>query len=86
MGTNTTRLHRTRVIGARIVDLRAEFEAQLRAIVRVEEQLQNPANSDGGKRMLENVVRRELAQMVDNNGSVRAILNDLSKDLPPARE
>jgi hypothetical protein len=85
MVANTVRADKTKVIAARIVDLRAEFEAQLRAIVRVEEQLQKTQTSDGGKRMLEDVVRRELAEMLDNNGSVRAVLNDLAKDLPTAR-
>jgi hypothetical protein len=30
--------------------------------------------------------QRELAQMLDNNGTERAVLKDLAKDLPAARE
>lgn len=84
MVLNTTRLDKSRVIAARIVDLRAEFEAQLRAIVHVEEQLRKAQSSDAGKRTLEDVVRRELREMLDNNGSVRHVLSELASDLPAA--
>jgi hypothetical protein len=62
----------TTMIALRVMDLRGEFEAQLRAVTRLEVQLRNttnPATED-----LAEALRRELAEMLANNSklSIRA--------------
>jgi hypothetical protein len=71
-----------RVVAARVVDLRAEFEAQLRAVGRVEEQLRkvDPARDESASR-LSDVLQRELREMLTNNRNIRTVLNDLVKDV-----
>lgn len=73
------------VVAARTIDLRAEFEAQLRAVARLEAQLRrSAAGQDQGARKLEAVLRRELAEMLKNNGDIRDALQQLQSDsLPP---
>jgi hypothetical protein len=67
------------IVALRVVDLRAEFEAQLRAVMRLEEQLRkaNGGNADSN-RNLANAVRRELAEMLTNNANIRNVLNELA--------
>src|SRR5436190_24083592 len=70
-----------KVIAARVVDLRSEFEAQLRAVARLEEQLRKiGAGKDEGSPQLEDVLRRALVDMVTNNANIRGVLTELSKD------
>src|SRR5688572_27221654 len=65
----------------RLLDLRAEFEAQLRAVARVEEQVRkttagnHPPNAD-----LAQVLGRELAEMFANNANIREVLVALAVD------
>ena len=71
------------IIAARTLDLRAEFEAQLRAVVRIEEQLhKSRAGRDKDDRSLETVLRRELAEMQNNNLNIRDLLNQISAEVP----
>ena len=66
---------------ARVLDLRAEFEAQLRAVARVEEQLRKSvAAADPANRDLAEVLRRELTEMFTNNSNIRDILVALAAD------
>jgi hypothetical protein len=67
------------IVALRVVDLRAEFEAQLRAVMRLEEQLRK-ANSGiaDASRNLATAVRRELAEMLTNNANIRNVLNELA--------
>jgi hypothetical protein len=65
----------------RVLDLRAEFEAQLRSVARVEEQLRRTkTGSDPTNRDLANVLRRELAEMFANNINIRDVLVALAAD------
>ena len=65
----------------RVLDLRAEFEAQLRAVARVEQQLKKTlAGSDPTNRTLAEVLRRELAEMFANNTNIRDVLVALAAD------
>jgi hypothetical protein len=67
-----------RVIAARTVDLRAEFEAQLRAVGRVEEQLQRiESPKEDSARRLGEALQREVTQMLLNNRNIRTVLKDL---------
>jgi hypothetical protein len=69
----------TKIVALRVVDLRAEFEAQLRAVCRLEEQLRKTKNGhDQNGRDLARIVRHELTEMLDNNGNVRNVLNELA--------
>jgi hypothetical protein len=69
------------VVVPRVLDLRAEFEAQLRAVARVEEQLRKSlAGSDPTRRQLTEVLRRELAEMFVNNSNIRDVLVALAAD------
>jgi hypothetical protein len=56
------------IVALRVVDLRAEFEAQSRAVMRLEEQ---PRKANSGiadaSRNRATAVRRELAEMLTNN-------------------
>jgi len=66
---------------ARLVDLRAEFEAQLRAVARIEERLhQNPRLTDANWLALEEVLQRAVTEMVVNNASIRGVLDELVAD------
>lgn len=69
------------IVALRVTDLRSEFEAQLRAISRLEEQLQR---SKEGKNQygpnLATAVRRELKEMLANNANIRTVLNELSAE------
>ena len=63
----------------RVVDLRSELEAQLRAIARLEEQLARRYNSAGtANAELSEVLRRELAEMLQNNQNIRDVLFELA--------
>jgi hypothetical protein len=66
---------------ARLMDLRAEFEAQLRAVARIEERLQhNPRLTDDNWLALEEVLQRALTEMRANNASIRGVLDELVAD------
>ena len=70
-----------RVVAARVLDLRAEFEAQLRAVVRLEDDLGKAASRKGEDgRRFEDALRRALAEMLTNNKSIRDVLTELTKD------
>ena len=81
MGNTASRDELMTVVIPRVLDLRAEFEAQLRAVARLEEQLKksqaakNPANAD-----LAAVLKRELAEMFANNTNIRDVLVALAAD------
>jgi hypothetical protein len=72
------------LVALKVIDLRAEFEAQLRALGRLEDQLRKTksTNSDD-RRGLAEVLRRELAEMLANNTSIRTVLTDLSTEGRP---
>jgi hypothetical protein len=66
-------------VAPRVVDLRAEFEAQLRAVARLEEQLTKTlAGRDRVDRELAEVIRRELAEMANNNKQIRDVLSEIA--------
>ena len=66
-------------IVAAVLDLRAEFEAQLRAVVRVEQQLTGSlAGRDPSHQQLADVLRRELTAMLTNNKNIHDVLVELS--------
>jgi hypothetical protein len=70
-----------RVVAARLLDLRAELEAQLRAVVRLEEDLGKAANRKGEDgRRFDDALRRALTEMLTNNKSIRDVLTELTKD------
>ena len=78
-------LDRTSMIALRIMDLRAEFEAQLRAIAHVEEQLRKTDYSKPEhQRKLAEVVRHEVAQMTGNNINIRHVLSELAVEAVPS--
>jgi hypothetical protein len=73
------------IVAARTLDLRAEFEAQLRAVVRLEEQLlKSRAGYDAGGHRLAAVLRRELTEMLKNNTNIRDVLTQLEMDVGQA--
>jgi hypothetical protein len=75
---------RAAMIAARALDLRAEFEAQLRAVARLEEQLhRSRTGQDDHARHLETVLRHELAEMLHNNTNIRDVLKQLETDTQP---
>jgi hypothetical protein len=70
-------------VAPRVVDLRAEFEAQLRAVARLEHQLtRTVAGKDQDSRELTEAVRREAAEMLTNNKSIRDVLTELAAAVP----
>jgi hypothetical protein len=70
-----------RVIAARVLDLRAEFEAQLRAVAHIEEALRRAdTGNDDRWRRLDDTLQRRLSEMLGNNSNIRTVLNDLSRD------
>ena len=74
-------MNRTTVIALRVTDVRAEFEAQLRAVARLGEQLRktnNGKDDTGGS--LDKAIRRELAEMLSNNSNIRNVLNELATE------
>ena len=70
------------VVATRAIDLRAEFEAQLRAVSRLEQELtkaiaaKDPENSD-----LAVTVRRELLDILRNNKNVHTVVLELAADV-----
>ena len=69
------------IVASRVVDLRAEFEAQLRAVSRLEEQLRKSRiGKDADRRTLEEVLGRELTEMLTNNRNIRDVLEQLAAD------
>jgi hypothetical protein len=70
---------KARIVALRITDLRSEYEAQLRAVSRLEEQLRRTTEGkDHDGHNLATAVRRELKEMLANNASIRTVLNELS--------
>jgi hypothetical protein len=68
-------------LAARLDDLRAECEAQLRAIGHVEEELRKvQVGSDERWRSFEKMLQRDLGDMLTNNRDIRMVLEDLNKD------
>jgi hypothetical protein len=61
----------------------AEFEAQLRAVSHVEEQIQrvNAGVNDERWRRLKDVLHKQLSGMLTNNANIRSVLNELAKDV-----
>ena len=81
MKNTTSRNELMAVVIPRVLDLRAEFEAQLRAVARVEEQLRKSQGAkDPPMEDLAKVLRRELAEMFANNTNIRDILIALAGD------
>jgi arginine deiminase len=73
-----------RVVTARVLDLRAELEAQLRAVVRLEDDLRKAANRKGeDDHRFEDAVRRASAEMLTNNQNIRDVLTELAKEAQP---
>ena len=67
------------IVALRVTDLRSEFEAQLRAVSRLEEQLRRTKDGkDQDGRNLAATVRRELNEMLANNANIRTVLYELS--------
>jgi hypothetical protein len=72
---------RVRTLAARVVDLRSEFEAQLRALARVEGLLEKPrARDDQWARAMMEALRQELTGMCTSNKNIRGVLEELTKD------
>jgi len=66
-------------VAPRVVDLRSEFEAQLRSLGRLEHQLtKSVAGRDPANRELSDVLRRELEEMFKNNQNIRDVLVELA--------
>jgi hypothetical protein len=66
-------------VAPRVVDLRSEFEAQLRSVGRLEHQLtKSVAGRDPANRELSDVLRRELEEMLKNNQNIRDVLVELA--------
>jgi hypothetical protein len=71
-----------RDLAARINDLRAECEAQLRAITRVEEELRKVSGGSADRwHQFERMLQRDLTDMLANNRDIRAVLTDLNKEI-----
>ena len=72
----------TPVVATRVIDLRAEFEAQLRAVSRLEQELTKAvAGKDPQSRDLAGAVRRELSEILRNNKNIRAVAVELAADV-----
>ena len=70
------------VVAARVVDLRAEFEAQLRAVARVEQLIRKvDIANDERARPLRDMLQRDLKEMLGNNRNIRIVLEELVNDL-----
>jgi hypothetical protein len=75
----------TTIVALRVMDLRSEFEAQLRAVLRLEEQLRKTkAGKDHGGRDLVHAVQRELTEMLTNNANIRNVLSELAVEATTA--
>ena len=75
----------TKIVALRVMDLRSEFEAQLRAVSRLEDQLRKTRDGvDVDGRALADAIRRELAEMLNNNANIRSVLHELASDAPPS--
>jgi hypothetical protein len=61
----------------RIIDLRSEFEAQLRAVARIEAQIAKGVAGRAGPDLAD-VLQRELAKMLENNHNIRDVLTELA--------
>ena len=69
-------------VAPRVIDLRSEFEAQLRAVARLEHQLtRTVAGRDPDCRDLTEAVSRELAEMLINNKNIRDVLTELAAEV-----
>jgi hypothetical protein len=59
---------------ARVLNLRSEFEAQLRAVARLEEQFRKTDGANDERwRRLDQLPRRELTEKLANNANVRSV-------------
>jgi hypothetical protein len=68
-------------MAARVTDLRAEFEAQLRAVSRIEQHLQKTHTvTDESWGALDDALRRSLGEMRVNNANIRDVLQELTRD------
>jgi hypothetical protein len=68
-------------LATRTIDLRSEFEAQLRAVVRLEEQLRKSREGrDADGRNLKAVLNRVLAEMLANNANIREVLTQIEAE------
>jgi hypothetical protein len=66
-------------IATHVLDLRSEFEAQLRAVARLEAQLtKSSGRRDAASQELADVLLRELREMLKNNQNIRDVLWDLA--------
>jgi hypothetical protein len=78
------------IIAMRIMDLRAEFEAQLRAVARLEEQLRKATTGkiDDASPDVAKALRRDVTEMLANNANIRGVLNELATEaqIPTALE
>jgi hypothetical protein len=65
-----------------LIDLRADFEAQLRAVVRAEEALVRcrTAKDPGAFGASAKALRDEVQAIFDNNRSVRGVIEQMSVD------
>ena len=71
----------TRITTLRVIDLRSELEAQLRAVLRLEELLrERSAKKNLGGLALRKAIGREVTDMLENNASIRTILTDLANE------
>ena len=69
------------LLATRTIDLRSEFEAQLRAVVRLEEQLRKSREGrDANGRNLKAVLSRVLAEMLANNINIREVLTQIEAE------
>lgn len=66
-------------VATHVLDLRSEFEAQLRAIARLEAQLaKSSSRKDPANQELSDVLRRELHEMLNKNKNIRDVLCELA--------
>jgi hypothetical protein len=62
-----------------VLDLRSEFEAQLRAVARLEAHLaKSSGRKDAATQELSDVLVRELREMLKNNQNIRGVLCELA--------
>jgi len=66
-------------VATHVLDLRSEFEAQLRAVARLEAQLaKGSGRRDTATQELSDVLVRELREMLKNNQNIRDVLCELA--------
>jgi hypothetical protein len=75
-----SRVDRMRAIATRALDLRAEFEAQLRAVQRLENALRRAHGRDDARTRLDETLEQALTEMLENNRNIRTVLDDISQD------